>query len=348
LGGVRVYLGSQNTIGGSAAGAANTIAFNTQAGVSIVGNATAQRNVVSRNSTFSNTGLGIDLLGTGVNLNDIADPDNGPNNLQNFPQLSSTVLSGNTLTINYNVPSAIANSAYDLTVEFFIADAANQEGQTFIGSHTYVQAQAIAIQQAVLNVTGLGVALGQRIIATATDAQGNTSEFTTFGKSGLFVAPLLAAGGEQMPSGHFQGDDELCDIDPDVLQSSELQPIVAAATTRWQQVGLSASQLAGLQAVTFEIVDLPDAYLGLGTATTIQLDATAAGYGWFVDPTPEDDDEFTAPSSYRQSAIDHRQSIDLLTAVMHEMGHVLGYDHDSDFDAMFATLAAGVGRGRER
>ena len=35
--------------------------------------------------------------------------------------------------------------------------------------------------------------------------------------------------------------------------------------------------------------------------------------------------------------------MDLLTVVMHELGHVLGYDHDDD-GVMAETLAAGVRR----
>ena len=36
--------------------------------------------------------------------------------------------------------------------------------------------------------------------------------------------------------------------------------------------------------------------------------------------------------------------MDLLSAVLHELGHELGLDHDDDLDAMFETLAAGTRR----
>ena len=38
--------------------------------------------------------------------------------------------------------------------------------------------------------------------------------------------------------------------------------------------------------------DLPGALLGEARGASIALDRTAAGWGWFVDPTPNDDDEF--------------------------------------------------------
>ena len=36
--------------------------------------------------------------------------------------------------------------------------------------------------------------------------------------------------------------------------------------------------------------------------------------------------------------------MDLLSAVLHELGHELGLEHDDDLDAMFETLAAGTRR----
>lgn len=66
-GGIRIDFNSNdNTVGGTAAGAGNTIAFNTGYGVGVLSNNCA-RNLISRNSFFCNTGLGIDLNGVGNN-----------------------------------------------------------------------------------------------------------------------------------------------------------------------------------------------------------------------------------------------------------------------------------------
>jgi hypothetical protein len=74
--------------------------------------------------------------------------------------------------------------------------------------------------------------------------------------------------------------------------------------------------------------------LGLGHA--IWLDANAAGWGWFVDPTPHSDSEFTTPGNQGE-----QRRIDLLTVLEHELGHLLGFAHSHD-GVMAETLVAGV------
>ncbi len=161
---------SDNTIGGSAPGAANEIAHNTGRGVWIAG---GTGNTVSENSIHDNGNLGIDLGRGGVTLNDPDDADRSANNLQNFPEISSAALSSGTLTIDFEVPSDPANSAYPIRVEFFAADADGEEGQTFLGSAAIA---APGVQQATIPA-GAFVG-GDLIVATATDADGNTSEFS--------------------------------------------------------------------------------------------------------------------------------------------------------------------------
>ncbi len=88
--GVSIASAYGNAIGGAGAGEGNTIAYNTGAGVQIWTGATS--NAVLSNSIHSNGLLGIDLALfdiSGVTPNDPGDPDTGPNNLQNFPVLSS-------------------------------------------------------------------------------------------------------------------------------------------------------------------------------------------------------------------------------------------------------------------
>ena len=98
--GVGVVAGAQNNIIGTV-GAGNVIAFNGfngngngEAGVTI-GNNPADVNTVGNsiqgNSIFGNAVLGIDLGNDGVSENTPGGPHSGPNNLQNFPVLTSAV-----------------------------------------------------------------------------------------------------------------------------------------------------------------------------------------------------------------------------------------------------------------
>jgi hypothetical protein len=144
-------------------------------------------------------------------------------------------------------------------------------------------------------------------------------------------SPLMAAEGEADFS-----------ADVPVLQSSELEPIVREALTSWLAVGLDPKQAALLASVEYVITDLPGATLGLAEHTTIYLDYNAAGYGWFVDPTPALDEEFElagAGTTMRafEPAVGSR--VDLLTVVSHELGHVLGLD---DLDALSEALMSGT------
>ena len=124
----------------------------------------------------------------------------------------------------------------------------------------------------------------------------------------------------------------------------ELASIVEEAIRRLA-LATNSSILAD---VSIEIVDLPNLLLGETVGNTIRIDRDAAGYGWFVDPTPADDLEFAdvigqhVLAAGNNSPAAHR--VDLLTTVMHEMGHVLGYKHSDSFDLMYSTLPLGARR----
>lgn len=167
-----------NLIGG--VGAGNRIAFNMQSGVAIElgpGNPAGARNSILANAIFQNGMLGIDLGNDGVTANDALDADNGANGLQNFPSVQLATTNGSSTTINGTLASAPSSS---FRLEFFSnvnCDASgNGEGQLFLGS-TNVATNVDGI--APFSVTfPFGVPVGQFITATATDAAGNTSEFS--------------------------------------------------------------------------------------------------------------------------------------------------------------------------
>ena len=174
--GIEISGTNDNTVGGTSPEAANTIAFNGMDGVFV---SSGTGNAVLSNSIFSNAGLGIDLGGDGVTGNDAADADLGPNKLQNFPVIAAVEINGaGDLLVEYSVDSTVDNAAYPLRVEFYKADADGEEGQVFLGYDTYAAADTQVVRTANLgNAAALGVAAADPIVATATDADGNTSEF---------------------------------------------------------------------------------------------------------------------------------------------------------------------------
>jgi CSLREA domain-containing protein len=230
---------SNNTIGGTAPGAGNVIANNGAAlfnGAGVVvdilgrtgtgSGAAGTGNAIRGNSIFSNTaasspltrGLGIDLIGNGPTPNDSGDGDTGPNNLQNFPVLSSATSGGGSTTIAGTLNSA-ANTTF--AIDFYASPSCDPSG--YGEGRVYLGSAAVAtngVGNAGFSVA-LPVSLGasNQITATATDPNGNTSEFSaclpasggrakfftvtpcrvadTRGPAGPYGAPALSGGGNR-------------------------------------------------------------------------------------------------------------------------------------------------------
>jgi parallel beta-helix repeat protein len=161
--GVDIKQASNTLIGGTAAGAANTIAFNTHQGVFVqVGN----HNRITGNSIFSNGGLGIDLDPSGVPAG---------NDQQPAPVVSTLVMVNNDVTIGGSI-TAGANAAYDL--EFFANTSlsAAGEGRVYLGTASVTtDATGTATFSTQFPVPAAGI---RSVTATATATNGDTSEFS--------------------------------------------------------------------------------------------------------------------------------------------------------------------------
>jgi hypothetical protein len=139
---------------------------------------------------------------------------------------------------------------------------------------------------------------------------------------------------------------------PAVLTQAQLDGVVSAALGRWEASGLTKEQLARLRSVSFEVADLPGWYLGEAAGSRIRVDNNAGGNGWHVDASAEGDALFgtvvSATRRYTDPASAPAGRIDLLTAVLHEMGHALGLNDSylaQDRDSiMFGQLTKGERR----
>ena len=151
------------------------------------------------------------------------------------------------------------------------------------------------------------------------------------------VLPQLAAGGEApVPSGAAP------------LTNGQLQLEVQAALNLLAADGVNKALLAQLGAVQFSVGPLPAGYLGLSDVQTgtVEISPNAAGYGWFVDSDPLDDPAFTNGIAQAGSAATNR--MDLLTVVLHELGHFDGWTELDPLTSPDALMALTLGTGQRR
>ena len=156
--GITVYGDVQSVlIGGDAAGEANIITGNETAGIAVytVDGPSPQEITIAGNAIYNNGGLGIDL-------------DANANSQQVAPVLSDARIVGMDTLVDFTM--APLEGDYDL--RFFASPACDPggsgEGATFLGT---INANSGAFSLGALPV-------GYAITATATDSDGNTSEFS--------------------------------------------------------------------------------------------------------------------------------------------------------------------------
>jgi hypothetical protein len=112
------------------------------------------------------------------------------------------------------------------------------------------------------------------------------------------------------------------------LTPDSLPPFIADAIGYWADAGADHRQLALLNNASVSVVDLPGPRLGVASESldAVWLDVDAAGYGWNIDSS--------LPGG-----------MDLLSALAHEFGHLLGLEDSSQqLDIMGSHLAPSVRR----
>jgi hypothetical protein len=186
--GIHIVVATGNIIGGINPGEANLIAYNRGNGVYIL---SGSNNVIRGNSIYANTNLAIDLGPAGVTANDVGDGDSGQNQLQNFPVLTGATNFGNSLTIAGTLSSATnATFIVDFYAQTGCDNSGYGEGQQYLGS-TSVMTGADGTKNFLVSLGGV-TPIGDVITATATDASGNTSEFSACQTAVPFIQPTIA------------------------------------------------------------------------------------------------------------------------------------------------------------
>ena len=128
-------------------------------------------NRIAGNVIRDNVDRGIAIAGVGAN--DPDDLDEGANRGQNHPIIDGARIESGNLVIDYSVDT-VDIEAYPITVEFFEADSgASGEGERFLRRETVAAPGPTSISFLVGTIVG-----GDPIVATATDASGNTSTFS--------------------------------------------------------------------------------------------------------------------------------------------------------------------------
>ena len=158
----------------------NIVDNNTGNGVTILG--ASNHNNLHASEFAGNTGLAIDLGGDGVSPNDNDSLAVGqPNRKQNYPVISSAIGEAFTGTVSGTVTSSAGTYTIDVYASTSCDSSGYGEGTEFIGSDT-ATVSIIANGQGTgsfkVDVVAPFIAGFTHITATATDASGDTSEFS--------------------------------------------------------------------------------------------------------------------------------------------------------------------------
>ena len=278
-------------VGGTSPGEGNVIAYN---GLGVYLSAfSANNNRIRGNSIHDNAGLGIYFDPYGVDFNDPLDADDGPNHLQNFPIIQTvTILGPQAGTHIVGKFNSTPSTTFDL--DFYANPACPKfprellEGETYLGSS---QVTTDGSGNATIDVTlAATIDPGQRVSATATDPDGNTSGFsqqiafsstppsgpaaggTPFTVSGTdFADPTTVTVGGIPATGVSVTDDHTLNAAMPAFAPGTSQDIVVTTPD-----GTTGTIIKGWVA---DFLDVPDTHQFYAFVTTLVSNGITAGVG---------------------------------------------------------------------
>ena len=271
--GVSAIVGAlRNFIGGVEAGAGNVIAYNAGAGVSVGLISAPWENVrdisIRGNAIFANGKLGIDLGGDGVTPNSPGGPHVGPNLLQNYPVLNRFIPGSTTRlfgTLNSTPGTTFMIDVY-ANPAGLVDPSGYGQGARYLGSFPVTtDAQGNAVFQ---NVPLGASTAGEFLTATATDPDGNTSEFSYRAGS---LSGLIVVGGDGQGAEVTKNFGSLLQVK---AVDSQGRPVAGVIVTFTLPSGGASGTFAGLGTTATAVTDVN----GVATAPTLTANQVAGRF----------------------------------------------------------------------
>jgi hypothetical protein len=233
--------------------------------------------------------------------------------------VTKQVLIGHRTSGGWFVDAAVTNNSLNTTADFTL-------GVVVRGSSVSVTLNGQAAVGFVFNAVGVDGRFG----------------LFTRGPGASFDAVTVKTNDPAVPATQLAAAAAGADPTAQPLTDAQAKTLAAEAARRWSLVEDSSfvNRLAGIEV---QVADLAGAQLAEYANGAITLDIDAAGNGWFVDLTPQDDREFDGSGSVRFAAPGSAAAgrMDLLSVLAHEMGHALGLGH-ADGGVMDELLRPGT------
>ncbi len=261
-----------------------------------------------------------------------------------IPASQTVHLSGGVYAVTLNLASTYPSAAYAtaagaVSVSYYTSNGTGKSGTNYKGVSGNLTIPASAFVAATntitIPITGIGAASGQTFNLNLGSAGGNVALVGSTSSVVSMFNPQIAAG---TPTGAAGG--------VTLTSVSQLTSVLKLAETNWIAAGAKPSSFSKVQ---LQIGNIGKGVVGNTAGNVITIDASAAGFGWFIDTASSAFQATSNPAEMSAKpgtlAVGH---MDLLTVVEHELGHILGLDDvnagSRPDNLMTATLAAGERR----